>query len=296
MRRLMILALLWLIMAPASAALTVFATVPEWAALVQEIGGAKVKVYAATHALQDPHRVEARPSLLARQAQLVVATGADLEIGWLPVVLRDSGNAAIQPGRPGYFEAAPLVSKLDIPGSLDRAHGDVHPAGNPHIQLDPRNILKIGEALAGRLTEVDPANGAAYQTGYKAFSEKWQAAMARWETRAAPLKGVPVLVHHKSFPYLLAWLGMVEAGALELKPGVEPSSGHLSDLLARRQTQAARMVLRTAYQGDGPSLWIAGRAKIPAVMLPFTVGGTAEAKDLFGLFDDTVSRLVKALQ
>lgn len=278
--------------------LKVFATVPEWGALAQEIGGSKVKVYNATNAFQDPHRIEAKPSLLAqaRQANLLIAAGADLEIGWLPLVLRDSGNATIQPGRPGYLEAAGLVNRLEVPTTLDRANGDVHAAGNPHIHLDPRNVLKVGEALAARMAELDVPNAATYQAGYQAFAGKWQAAMARWQKDAAPLKGVPVLVHHASFAYLLNWLGMTEVGALEPKPGIEPTSGHLSNLLARQQTLPARMVLRAAYQQEGPSQWIAGKTGLPAVLLPYTVGGTPEAKDLFGLFDDTVQRLSKALR
>ena len=148
---------------PALAALQVFATVPEWGALAREIGGDKVSVFTATTGLQDPHRIEARPSLLAqaRRADLVVATGADLEVGWLPLVVRDSGNANIQPGRPGYFEAARYVTMLDVPAVLDRSRGDIHAAGNPHIQLDPRNLFRIGEALAARLGELDPPNAPA---------------------------------------------------------------------------------------------------------------------------------------
>ena len=289
--------LLTLACLPATAALQVFATAPEWAALVREIGGDKVSIYTATTALQDIHRITAKPSLLAqaRRAQLVVATGAELEIGWLPLVLRDSGNAGLQPGRPGYFEAARYVTLLDVPAVLDRSQGDVHAAGNPHIQLDPRNLFRIGEALAARLGELDPPNAPVYQAGYKAFAEKWRVAVARWEKEAAPLRGVPVLVHHASFFYLSNWLGLKETGTLEPKPGVEPSSGQLTALLARQQSAPAKMVLRTAYQSDGPSLWIAAKAGIPAVMLPFTVGGTPEAGDLFGLFDDTIRRLLKGL-
>ena len=279
------------------AALQVFATVPEWGALAREIGGDKVSVFVATTALQDPHRIQARPSLLAqaRRADLVVATGADLEVGWLPLVIRDSANANIQPGRPGYFEAARFVTLLDVPVVLDRAHGDVHAAGNPHIQLDPRNLFRIGEALAARLAELDPPNAQAYLAGYKAFAGKWQAAIARWEKEALPLRGVPVLVHHESFVYLAHWLGLKTVGTLEPKPGIEPTSGQLSGLVARQQNVPAKMVLRTAYQSAGPSLWIAEKAGIPAVMLPFTVGGTPEAGDLSGLFDDTVQRLLKAI-
>jgi len=301
MKRLYAMALSALLAAfvlPAHAALNVFATVPEWGALTQEIGGDKVKVYNATHGLQDPHHIDAKPSLIAqaRSAQLVVATGAELEIGWLPVVVRESGNARIQVGQPGYFEAARFVTLLDVPAVLDRAHGDVHAGGNPHIQTDPRNLLKVGEALSARLAEIDPANAAAYQTGYKIFADKLRAAIARWEKDAAPLKGVPVLVQHKAFPYLENWLGLKETGSLEPKPGVEPSSAYLAEILARQATQPARMVIRPAYQYDAPSRWITERAKIPAVTLPFTIGGTPEAKDLFSLYDDTVHRLLKALQ
>lgn len=281
----------------AAADVNVFATVPEWAALAREIGGDKLQVYSATTAFQDPHRIEAKPSLLAkaRQAQLVIAVGADLEIGWLPLVLRDSGNSAIQPGRPGYFEASGYVQRRDVPATLDRAQGDVHAAGNPHVHLDPHNVLKVGEALSTRLADIDPANAPAYRAGYAAFATRWQSAIARWEKQAAPLRGVPVLVHHASFVYLAHWLGLQEVGTLEPKPGVEPGSAQLTALLVRQQTRPARMVLRTAYQQDGPSLWIAGKTGIPAVMLPYTVGGTAEASDLFRLFDDSLLRMLKAL-
>ena len=183
-----------------------------------------------------------------------------------------------------------------MPTVLDRAHGDVHAAGNPHTHLDPRNVLKVGEALAQRMAELDAANAAVYQSGFKTFAGKWQVAMARWEKEAAPLRGVPVLVHHSSFVYLTHWLGIKEVGSLEPKPGIEPTSGHLSALLAKQQTTPAKMVLRAAYNQDGPSQWIAAKTGMPAVLLPYTVGGTAEAKDLFTLFDDTLQRLLKGLR
>lgn len=282
----------------AHAELRVFATVPEWGALARELGAGRVMVYTATHAQQDPHRIEARPSLLAqaRRADLLVAAGADLEVGWLPLVLRDSGNAAIQPGRPGYFEAATQVRLLDVPVVLDRAHGDVHAAGNPHLHLDPRNVLIVGEALARRLGELDPAGAAAYQAAFRDFSGRWQAAIGRWEKQGAALRGVPVIVHHASFVYLSHWLGLREVGMLEPKPGIEPSSGHLTALLARQQGQPARMVLRAAYNSDTASQWLAARSGLPAVLLPYTVGGSPAAGDLFGLFDDTLLRLLQALR
>jgi zinc/manganese transport system substrate-binding protein len=284
--------------APALAALNVFATVPEWGALAQEIGGDKVNAYVATSALQDPHHVEAKPSLIARarNADLVVATGAELEIGWLPLVLQQAGNPKVQPGKPGYFEASPNVPMLEKPARLDRAEGDVHPLGNPHIQTDPRNVGRVATALAARLAEVDAANAAYYRERGKAFDERWSAAIARWEREAAPLRGVSVIVQHKGFPYLTAWLGMKEVAALEPKPGIEPTTSHLADVLATLERTPAKMVIRAAYQSDRASQWIAERAKINAVVLPFTVGGDDAAKDLFSLFDDTVQRLVRGTQ
>lgn len=283
---------------PASAALNVFATVPEWAALAREIGGDKLNVFAATNALQDPHRIEAKPSLIARarSAQLVIATGADLEVGWLPVVLREAGNAVIQPGQPGYLEAASVVRLLEVPARLDRADGDVHPGGNPHIQTDPRNFLKVADALTARLVQLDPANASAYKVGLARFTERWKASMGRWEQAAAPLRGVPVWVQHRSFPYMADWLGLKELGALEPKPGVEPSSAHLAGILERQKATPARLILRAAYARPNASEWLGERAHLPVVVLPFTVGGNAEATDLFALFDDTVRRLLAGLK
>ena len=280
---------------PALAALNVFATVPEWGALVEELGGDKVKVYVATNALQDPHHIEAKPSLIAgaRNADLVVATGAELEIGWLPLVTQRAGNPKIQPGKPGYFEAAGFVTMLEKPSRLDRADGDVHPGGNPHIQTDPRNVLRVAAPLTARLVELDPANAAYYQQRGKSFGERFGIAIGNWEKLAAPLKGVPIVVQHKAFTYLIVWLGMNEVAALEPKPGVEPTTAWLSEVLALLERQPAKMVIRGAYQSDRASQWIAERARINAVALPFTVGGTPEARDLYGLYDDTIARLLK---
>jgi len=283
---------------PAFAALNVFATVPEWGALAEELGGDKVKIYTATNALQDPHHVEAKPSLIARarSADLVVATGAELEIGWLPLVTQQAGNPKIQPGKPGYFEATAYVTLLEKPPRLDRAEGDVHPGGNPHIQTDPRNIARVAGPLAARLADLDPENAAYYQSRYKAFSDRWNSAVTRWEKQAAPLRGMPILVQHKAFTYLEVWLGLNEVAALEPKPGVEPTTAHLTEVLATLQRQPVKMVIRAAYQSDRASQWIAERAKINAVMLPFTVGGDDAAKDLYGLYDDTIARLLKGAQ
>jgi zinc/manganese transport system substrate-binding protein len=281
---------------PAHAALRVFACEPEWGALAQELGGNLVEVSVATSALQDPHQIQAKPSLIARarNADLVVCTGAELEIGWLPVLLQQSGNAKVQAGQPGNFAAADFVRKLDVPGQLDRSQGDVHAAGNPHIQTDPRNIAQVAVALAARLQQVDPAHTSEYAKAQADFSQRWQQAIGRWTAQAAPLKGVAVVSQHKAFVYLYDWLGLKEVAVLEPKPGVEPSASHLQGVLSALKGTPARMVLYAAYQDPRPSEWLAKNANIPAVKIPFTVGGSDGAKDLFALFDDTLARLLAA--
>ena len=282
--------------APAQATVRVFACEPEWAALAQELGGKLVDATSATNAAQDPHQVQARPSLIARMrsADLLVCTGAELEVGWLPVLLQQSGNDKVQPGRPGNFAAADFVRKLEVPTSVDRSQGDVHAAGNPHIQTDPRNIAIVAQQLAARLQQVDPANAAQYAQQAGAFQQKWQQAMARWSTQAAPLRGLPVVSQHKAFAYLYDWLGLKEVAVLEPKPGVEPSAAHLQSVLATLKATPARMVVYAGYQSPRASEWLSSNAGIPAVKLPFTVGGSDAAKDLVGLYDDTVARLLAA--
>ena len=288
--------LVLLLALPAHAALRVFACEPEWGALAQELGGKLVEVSVATSALQNPHQIQAKPSLIARarNADLVVCTGAELEIGWLPVLLQQSGNAKVQPGQPGNFAAADVVRKLDVPSQLDRSQGDVHAAGNPHIQTDPRAIAKVATALGARLQQIDPAHAADYAKAQADFTQRWQQAINRWNTQAAPLRGVSVVSQHKAFVYLYDWLGLKEVAVLEPKPGIEPSASHLQSVLAALKATPARMVLYAAYQDSRASDWLSKNAAIPAVKIPFTVGGTDGAKDLFGLFDDTVSRLLAA--
>jgi zinc/manganese transport system substrate-binding protein len=279
---------------PAIAALNVFACEPEWGALAQELGGDKVSVFLATTARQDPHRVEARPSLISRirNADLVICSGSELEIGWLPLLLTQSGNDRIQPGSPGFIEASQFVVKLEIPKVIDRALGDIHPAGNPHIHLDPRNIARVADVVTGRLMELDPANSDTYKARAESFRERWQAGIQRWQQQAAPLKSVPIVVYHKDMSYFINWAGMREAGSLEPKPGIPPTPTHLAELVERMKRSPARAVVYSPYNNPGAAQFLSERAKIPNVMLPFTVGGTDKAKDLFGLFDDTIERLL----
>jgi zinc/manganese transport system substrate-binding protein len=219
------LALFFLSLAlPSQAAIRVLATTADWGALTQELGGEHVDVYVATTAMQDVHRVEAKPSLVARArtADLLVANGAELEIGWLPVLQQESGNPKIQRGAPGYFEATSVVTLVEKPEHFDRAMGDIHPLGNPHIQLDPRNVAAVAKALTARLTAIDPADADYYA--------------------ATPPK----------------------------------------------------LILLNAYNDPKAANWLSERVHAPAVVLPFSVGGSKEAKDLFGLFDDTIEKLLGA--
>jgi len=279
----------------AQAALNVVACEPEWAALARELGGDKVNATSATTALQDPHRIEARPSLIARMrnADLLVCTGMELEVGWLPVLVQQSGNARLAPGAPAHFEAGRYITPIELPTRLDRADGDVHAGGNPHIQQDPRNIAKVAVALAARLAQIDPANAATYQARLADFQGRWSAAVQKWEQQARPLKGVAVVAHHKNMGYLWGWLGLREVATLEPKPGVEPSVGHLTELKSQQTRQPAKMVVRAAYEDPRASKWLSDEAHIPAVALPFTVGGNDKAVDLFGLFDSTVALLLE---
>src|SRR6266705_3202179 len=259
---------------PAASALNVFACEQEWAALAQELAGDKASVYSATNALQDVHKVEARPSLIARirSADLLICSGSELEIGWLPLLLTQSGNARIQPGSAGYLEASQFVPKLEIPKVVDRALGDVHPSGNPHVQLDPRTAE-------------------AYKARASVFLERWRAALSRWEKETVRLKGVPVVVYHKDMSYFINCAGMREAGSLEPKPGLPPTPAHLAELVERMKRDPAKVIVYSPYNSPRAAEFLSERTKIPSVLLPFTVGGTNKAEDLFGLFDDTVARL-----
>ncbi len=283
---------------PAVAALNVFVCEPEWGALAKEIAGDRVSVYSATTALQDPHHIEARPSLIAkiRSADLVVCTGSELEVGWLPLLFAQSGNSKVQPGSPGYLEASRFVPRIEIPKVIDRALGDIHPGGNPHIHLDPRNIAKVADVLGERLAQIDPAGAAAYKAGLASFQLRWQAAVARWEIEGARLKGVPLVVYHKDFSYFIAWMGMREVGSLEPRPGIPPTPSHLADLVERMKRESAKVIVYEAYNSPKAAEFLSQRTAIPAVMLPYTIGGSDRAKDLFALFDDTIARIAGALK
>ena len=290
--------LILLIGMPAQANLRILATTADWGALATELGGDRVSVYVATTALQDVHRVDAKPSLVARArtADLVFATGAELEVGWLPVLVQESGNHRIQPGLPGYFEAAAQLRLLEVPSQLDRSMGDIHPQGNPHLQLDPHNIAAVAKAFSSRLAMLDAGNVNYFRQRATDFDPRWAQAIARWETRAAPLKGAPVVVMHRDQAYLCHWLGLREVAAIEPKPGVPPSAGYLGQLVSKLSASPPKLILLNAYNDAKAANWLSERVHVPVATLPFSVGGTPEAKDLFSLFDDTINRLQAAIQ
>jgi zinc/manganese transport system substrate-binding protein len=283
----------------AQAKLNVFACEPEWAALADELGGEEVKTTSATNGLQDPHYIEARPSLIAavRNADLVICSGSQLEIGWLPMLLGKANNPSVLPGQDGFLEAAAYVQKLDVPDRVDRSQGDVHTQGNPHFQVNPHNIAVIAKVLGERLARLDAANAATYAQRAQDFLARWTAAIERWEATAAPLRGKRVVAHHKAFVYLEAWLGLQELATLEPLPGIPPTSAHLAGLLHTLGTDGsgADVIIRESYQSPKASEWLSEHTKVPHIMLPMSVGGTPEAKDLFSLFDDIIGRLLEAI-
>lgn len=274
-------------------ALNIFACEPEWGSLLTELAGDNANMTIAVTAFQDPHVLQARPSLIAavRSADLVVCTGADLEIGWLPLLLRRAGNAKIQPGNPGYFLAADYVRRIEVPATIDRAQGDVHPQGNPHIHLHPRNVARVAEALAERLGQVDPASSQLYETRLHDFLHRWGEATDRWEDRAAPLRGLRLASHHRSFSYLAAWLDLDIVATLEPKPGIPASGAQLAALLEQLTPNPPAGVIRTPYENEKPSAWLSERLQIPQIKLPFTIGGSADSVDLFSLYDATIRML-----
>jgi zinc/manganese transport system substrate-binding protein len=284
--------------AVAGAELRVFACEPEWAALAEEIGAEHVEAYSATTALQDPHYIQARPSLIARvrRADLVVCSGAQLEIGWLPALLQKANNRDVMPGTDGYMEASRWVLRLEATGHVDRARGDIHPQGNPHVQMNPHNVAAIARVLAQRFESLDHYNSESYKHNLELFLDAWRAAMADWETRSASLRGKRIITHHKSWVYLQDWLGLEAVATLEPVPGLPPTAAHLSRLTREYGSGAVHVIVRAPYQDPKASEWLSDRLGVDAVVLPLSVGGTEQATDLFALFDDIIERLLRATE
>ncbi len=274
----------------AAAQLRVFSCEPEWAELARVIGGAHVEAFSATTAEQDVHFIQARPSLIAklRNADLLVCTGAGLESGWLPVLRRRANNPAIVAGAPGYVDVSQWVMLLDQRAVADRAEGDVHPEGNPHFHLDPRNFIPIADRLAEKLAALDAEHADDYRASAERFKQSWQQSISDWEVATTDLRGTRVVAHHLDWNYLADWLGLEIAAMLEPKPGVPPSTRHLSQLLINLASKPADCIVRTRYQDARPSEWLSKRAGIPALVVPHTVGGTEQTATLHGWFDAVI--------
>jgi len=281
--RSLLLSITILLLPAGASALEVFACEPEWASLVSELAGENANVTVATTAFQDPHRLQAKPSLIAaiRRADLVVCTGADLEIGWLPLLLRRGGS-------PEIFMASDFVRKLEVPQVISRSQGDIHPQGNPHVHLDPRNIRRVAAALAEQLAKMDTDNAALYNARLADFQERWSEALAAWDQRAMSLAGLEIATHHRSFSYLENWLGLDVVATIESKPGIPPSGAQLASLLESLSDNPPVVVIRTPYENEKPSLWLTERLSVPAIQLPYTISGNAAVTDLFTLFDETL--------
>ncbi len=279
----------------AFANLKIFACEPEWGALAKEIAGSKAGIYVATGPDQDAHYIRARPSLIAkiRRANLVFCTGASLEAGRLPLLLLRGAQAAVQPGKPGNIMAADFVNTIEKPLVLDRSLGDIHPEGNPHVHLDPRNIIILAKILSKRLSIIDPSNSAYYQKRTNYFVKGWDKLIIGWNKRLNRLKGQRLAVHHRRWSYLLSWSGLREAAMLEEKPGIPPSARHLNNVLKGVKADRTMAILRTSFDDPQPSQWLMKKTGIPAIVLPFSVSREQVEVNLARLFNIILIKLEK---
>jgi zinc/manganese transport system substrate-binding protein len=284
---------------PAGAALDVVTTTEGLAAVVREVGGDDVKVIALSRGVQDPHFVDANPSLAVklRNADLLVDVGMDLEIGWLPPLVTQSRNSAIQPGGARRLTAGAAVSPMDLPtGPVDRGQGDIHPSGNPHFLSDPRRAVQVAAAIAGRLAEIDPGSAARYRERLQAFQARVAAAEKGWKAQLAPFAGRSVITQHKTLTYLLDWAGLKAAGYLEPKPGVAPPPSHVASLAAVVKSAGVKGVLVENYYDRRPADQLRGLSGVKVIVIPGDVGGTKEASDWASYVDVLVKSLGQAVQ
>ena len=294
--KLILIGLFYIIPNLSHAIVNIFACEPEWEALAKEIGGEKVKTFSATHAKQNPHYIRARPSLInkALKADIIFCSGASLEVGWLPLLLQKA-KGSVQPGTEGYLMASEYVKVLEKTTTADRSMGDVHPEGNPHVHLNPHNISLIAKELTKRLELIDATNQSFYRSRFDNFTLRWEEAIKRWEKNSSNLKGTQVVIHHKTFSYLIDWLGLTEVGSLEVKPGIPPTASHLEGLLQQFKTKSPDVIIRTPFDpGDG-SIWLSEKINTPSIIMPYTINGNDNSADLFALFENSINLLKGAL-
>ncbi|MFT3769280.1 MAG: metal ABC transporter substrate-binding protein [Minicystis sp.] len=266
--------------ARAEAAVVVVTTTPDLAAIARQVGGSSVEVKPLALPTQDPHFVDARPNLalLLNKADLLVVQGLDLEVGWLPVLQTGARNPKIQVGADGYLDASTVVTPLEVPaGAVSRAQGDIHPGGNPHYLQDPRNGAKVGRAIAARLGKIDPANATAYNDRAVQLDKDAAALAERLAARAAAIDAArrKVVVYHRSWIYLQAWLGLTEVGAVEPKPGIPPDPAHVARLLVSMRAQGARAILAEAYHPQSATKLLAEKSGAALLVFP---GGTGDGE------------------
>ena len=284
--------------ARAHADLGVVATVPDLAALARELGGAHVKVSALSLATQDPHWVDAKPSstLELNRADLLLAVGMELEVGWLPKLQTGARNPKVQANGRGYLECAAFVKAIDVPaGRVDRSMGDTHPSGNPHYLHDPRQALACARGIAARMAELDPAHAAAYRANLAGFERRLEAQRAVWERRLAPYRGKPIITYHKSWVYLTQWLGLVEIAHLEPKPGIQPSPTHVAQVIRVGRQRGVKVLLQESYYPANAGALVA--KQIGAQLLALPGGADFRAgQGYIERMDALVDRLERALR
>jgi zinc/manganese transport system substrate-binding protein len=279
---------------PAAAALDVVTTTEGLAALAKEAGGDKVQVQSLSRGTQDPHFVDANPALAVklRRADLLVDVGLDLEIGWLPPLVNQSRNAEIQPNGPRRFIAASVIHVLDVPtGPVDRSMGDLHPAGNPHFMDDPRAAAAVVAGIARKLSQLDPANAAAYAQRSADFQRRIEADLARWKAEFAPLRGRPIVAQHQTMSYFLDWTGLRAAGYLEPKPGVPPPPSHLADLVQVVKAQGVKAILVENFYDPRSAEVVSRHSGAKVVLIPGDVGGMS-GTSTYESYLETLVRLV----
>lgn len=279
----------------ANAKINVFACAPEWAALAKEIGGDLVEVRSATTAFQDVHHIRAKPSLLAamRKADIVFCSGAALESGWLPILAKKAGSPDVQPETVGWVMASDYVQKLNVMHEhVDRSMGHIHPEGNPHVHLDPRNIADIADVFVERLFIIDQENIQSYDKNHRGFSIRWSEKVKEWQEKAKSLQGTKVVVYHNAWAYLLEWLSMDVVATLEPKPGLPATPAHLKNVLDKVKNQNVKAILIAPFENEDAAKWLSEKSNIPILNLPFTVGGSKSANDLTSLFDETINQLL----
>jgi len=284
---------------PALAAVNVVTTTEDLAALTREVGGDRVKVDSIARGYQDPHFVEAKPSFILKlaKADLLVAVGRELEIGWLPPLVQQSRNARIQPGADGYLDASLTARILEIPtGPITRAMGDVHPLGNPHYWLDPGNGRRIAKAIADRLSRMAPADASWFASRYADFDKRLGEAERRWDALMAPYKGLKVVTYHRSWPNFTDRFGLDVIGYVEPRPGIPPSPSHTFALMAEVKRQGVRILLVEPYFDLKTPQSIARETGAKVVVMPPSVGGEKEIADYIQLFDYDLGLLVAAIK